>query len=233
MDLQMPEMDGLEATRLIRRTGQDMMRPYIVAMTANAMAGDRERCLAAGMNDYVSKPVRVKALVDALTRAAEAAAERRASAGEAPAEVGEPPETAAETGAASPARDDETQTPRAALAADAQALEQAALDNLLEALGGDEAFLAELVETFLEDAPVLLAEMRKAAQSGSAPDLRLHAHSLKSNSAEFGAMALNAICKKLEMMGKEEELAGAMPLVDEADAAYAAVLPALRALAGN
>jgi CheY-like chemotaxis protein len=64
MDVQMPEMDGLEASRRIVATGSD--RPRIVAMTANAMQGDREECLAAGMDDYVTKPIRVDALVEAL-----------------------------------------------------------------------------------------------------------------------------------------------------------------------
>jgi CheY-like chemotaxis protein len=71
MDVQMPEMDGLEASRRIvanARSGGE--RPRIVAMTANAMQGDREACLAAGMDDYVTKPIRVEALVEALMSAA-------------------------------------------------------------------------------------------------------------------------------------------------------------------
>jgi signal transduction histidine kinase/DNA-binding response OmpR family regulator len=69
MDVQMPEMDGLEATREIH-TRWPQLHPYIVAMTANAMEGDREMCLAAGMDDYMSKPIRVDALIEALTRSA-------------------------------------------------------------------------------------------------------------------------------------------------------------------
>jgi CheY-like chemotaxis protein len=67
MDLQMPEMDGLEATRHIRAAAPDH-RPHIIAMTANAMSVDREHCLAAGMDDYVSKPVRLEDLRAALER---------------------------------------------------------------------------------------------------------------------------------------------------------------------
>ncbi|MBK9125076.1 MAG: GAF domain-containing protein [Chloroflexi bacterium] len=70
MDVQMPEMDGLAATRVLRTDHSQSQLPYIIAMTANAMEGDREMCIAAGMNDYVSKPIRVQALVEALERAA-------------------------------------------------------------------------------------------------------------------------------------------------------------------
>jgi CheY-like chemotaxis protein len=66
MDVQMPEMDGLEATRRITAQWQANERPRIVAMTANAMQGDREACLAAGMDDYVTKPIRVDELVRAV-----------------------------------------------------------------------------------------------------------------------------------------------------------------------
>jgi CheY-like chemotaxis protein len=68
MDIQMPEMDGLEATRTIRKI-ENFIQPHIVAMTANAMQGDREMCLAAGMDDYVTKPFRVEELVEAIYKA--------------------------------------------------------------------------------------------------------------------------------------------------------------------
>ena len=76
MDVQMPEMDGLEASRRITAKGPPGQRPRIIAMTANAMQGDREACLAAGMDDYVTKPIRVDALVDALLRACAALGDR-------------------------------------------------------------------------------------------------------------------------------------------------------------
>ena len=68
MDVQMPEMDGLEASRQINKQWSRDQRPQIVAMTANAMQGDRELCIAAGMDDYITKPIRVEELVAALDR---------------------------------------------------------------------------------------------------------------------------------------------------------------------
>ena len=68
MDVQMPDMDGLDATRTIRKLTK-VTQPHIIAMTANAMEGDREMCLAAGMNDYISKPIRIPELVEALWKA--------------------------------------------------------------------------------------------------------------------------------------------------------------------
>jgi CheY-like chemotaxis protein len=69
MDVQMPELDGLEATRQIRQRWPDDARPRIIAMTANAMTEDRDACLAAGMDDHVAKPIRPDVLAEALARA--------------------------------------------------------------------------------------------------------------------------------------------------------------------
>ena len=81
MDVQMPEMDGLEATRrIVVRWPAASERPRIVAMTANAMQGDREECIAAGMDDYVTKPIRVDALVEALQGVTARGAGREAQA---------------------------------------------------------------------------------------------------------------------------------------------------------
>ncbi|MEZ4700742.1 MAG: response regulator [Rhodothermales bacterium] len=68
MDMQMPEMDGLEASRCIVEKYPEGQRPFIIALTANAMQGDKERCLAAGMNDYISKPIRIEDLKEAFAR---------------------------------------------------------------------------------------------------------------------------------------------------------------------
>ena len=71
MDMQMPDMDGLEATRRIVATYPEGQRPYIIALTANAMQGDRERCIEAGMDDYISKPIRLEDLQQAFERVPE------------------------------------------------------------------------------------------------------------------------------------------------------------------
>ncbi len=199
MDVQMPELDGLEATRRIRATFPAARQPYIIAMTANAMRGDRETCLAAGMNDYLSKPIRLEDVVAALRRSR---SEPAASAVEAAAE-------------AAPA---------------ALELDPAAL-TLLRQLGeGDPTFVEEMIGTFLEDAPRLLAGMRKALAEGDAPALRLCAHSLKSNSANFGASELAALCRELENAAKAGRLDDAPARVAEIEQAYGRVRGALEAL---
>lgn len=106
-------------------------------------------------------------------------------------------------------------------------LDPAALENLREMIGGDDAFLQELIDTFLGEAPQLLADMRQAVENEDAPLLRLAAHTLKSNSAEFGAMTLSSLCKQLEAMGKAGTLEGAAEMVTQAEAEYEQVKAAL------
>jgi len=89
MDMQMPEMDGLEATRRLRQRFRGANAPYIIAMTANAMPGDRERCLDAGMDDYVPKPIELEVLARALEQAAAAVAARRRADVLDPARIGQ------------------------------------------------------------------------------------------------------------------------------------------------
>jgi signal transduction histidine kinase/DNA-binding response OmpR family regulator len=199
MDMQMPEMDGLETTRQIHQRWQGKLHPYIVAMTANAMEGDRETCLAAGMDDYISKPIRVQSLIEALER-----------------------------GAAHVRTQIEEQTVNDKPTGDY--LSQASLDNLWNMVGGDTEVLAELVNTFLEDAPVLLGDLRRAVEMGDAGTVRLKAHSLKSNGADFGALGFSEMCRQMEMMGKSGQLEGAQALLRQLEAEYRQVEAALVAM---
>ena len=221
MDVQMPDMDGLEAAGHIVAEWPVEKRPRIIAMTANAMQGDREMCLEAGMNDYVSKPIRTERLIEALHQCRPLIDVKWDS------EIyGKMPSHAPQ---ADPVGD--------AGGADASAADTAAdelgatLRESLEKLtGGDKEFMAEIIDTFLEDAPDLVANMRKGVDQGNAADLRIAAHSLKSNSADFGAETLRELCKQAELLGKMGELDGADNLVSRAASEYAAVETALKTL---
>jgi signal transduction histidine kinase/DNA-binding response OmpR family regulator/HPt (histidine-containing phosphotransfer) domain-containing protein/PAS domain-containing protein len=227
MDIQMPELDGLEATRRIRHEWPAEQQPHVIAMTANAMQGDREMCLAAGMDGYISKPIRVEALVAALSKSrplqpsqatAGGNAALAAEAGAAVARNGEARGTASPADPEPPARPD------------AAVLDPAALNTLLSVLGGEFVYLAELIDSFLEDAPQLLAELNQFVEAGDAAGVRRVAHSLKSNGADFGATTFSDLCKELEMLGKSGALEGAAGLAARIGAEYDRVEAALTAL---
>ena len=189
MDVQMPEIDGLEASRRITGSNPTGDRPTIVAMTANAMEGDREMCLAAGMDDYVTKPIRVAELAEALRRAWSIRHE----------------------------------------AIDAAPVESIIdLDTYreLEAAAGAE-FAAELVATFLEEAPTMFADLRTAYTAADPDTFRRVAHSIKSNGATFGAVTLADLARELEIGALPS---GTAPL-DRLEAACAQATSALRTLA--
>ncbi len=102
-------------------------------------------------------------------------------------------------------------------------LDPAVLENLQEMVGGDAEFVLELIDIFFKDAPQMLKDMHQGLDSGDVAILRRAVHSLKSNSAEFGAHTLSALCQELETMCKTDALAGADELVGRIDAEYAQV----------
>jgi HPt (histidine-containing phosphotransfer) domain-containing protein len=95
---------------------------------------------------------------------------------------------------------------------DPAVLDAAALENLLAVVGGEFDFLVELIDSFLEEAPQLLAELGQCVEDGDAAGVRRVAHSLKSNGADFGATTFSGLCKDLEMVGKSGALEGATDL---------------------
>lgn len=107
-------------------------------------------------------------------------------------------------------------------------IDHSALETLLEAVGGDQAFLAELIGDFFAGAPQLLQAMRQALAAGDPAELRRAAHSLKSNSASFGAGVLEQLCRELEARGNDGRLSGAGALLDAIEAEYARVEQALQ-----
>jgi PAS domain S-box-containing protein len=181
MDVQMPELDGFEASREINRRWP-AARPRIVAMTANAMQGDRELCVAAGMDDYVAKPIRVEELVAALERSP---AHRDAAPPAAPAEP------------AAPA---------------AGAIDRAVFERLVATTGGP--FVAELIDTFGEDARELLATLRRTLAATDRDAFRRAAHSLKSTAESLGATGLAALARELEVAARAGSLDGAGARID-------------------
>jgi CheY-like chemotaxis protein/HPt (histidine-containing phosphotransfer) domain-containing protein len=168
MDVQMPEMDGVQATQRILERLADGERPWIVAMTAEVMRGDREGFLAAGMNDYVAKPIRPQELIAAITR--------------------------------TPSR----RKDRAATTVDGSrpSVDDAVLERLAESMGGDDAFVAELIDQFVTDSPALVAAARRGLEARDADEVRRAAHTLKSNAATFGANELADRSSRLEAAAK-------------------------------
>lgn len=217
MDVQMPDMDGLEATREIRRLWSEKHRPWIVAMTANAMQGDREMCLQAGMNDYVTKPIRLENVIASLKFGWESLQ----------GEVVEAPSTIAEDQALL-AGEDANLTASPVDGTDV--LDPSALKRLEELAGGDKAFLIEFIDTFLGGAPKMVGDMKKSVNDGDANTLRRVAHTLKSNSAALGASRLSTLCKELEDLGKSEVLNDAPEKVRQVELEFEPIEVALAAI---
>ena len=207
MDVQMPEMDGLEATRRARATWPDR-RLRIIAMTANAMGGDREMCLAAGMDDYVSKPVRPQVLSAALEAAATALAA--------------PP-------LATPSEPTSSPAAMPGSSEDGPVLDHTALAELLATVGDDPVFVGEVVDAFLADAPRQVAAMRTALAAGDLAALGRAAHTLKGNGRDLGATGLAEIARTIEEQARAGDVTDAGPRIDAAEAALARVASALEA----
>ena len=180
MDVQMPEMDGLAATAAIRQLeSKSGAHVPIVGVTAHAMKGDRERCLAAGMDGYISKPVRPAALfatIDEVVQSRPDSVARRA------------------------------EVPSAPAPADGQVLDEAALVALVS---GDVQLLQELAALFLEDSPLRLSEMRTALEAGDLPSLQRAAHTLKGSAGSLCGRRTAEAALRVEQFAEEGDLAQA------------------------
>ena len=201
MDIQMPEMDGLEATRALRaRKGAS---PYIVAMTANAMKVDREQALEAGMDDFLSKPVRPNDLAAALELAAIGSAKKDETVQ--PTQASGPP--IPEKATAGSAKKDETVQPTHASGQPIpeKALLKTMLETLRDIAGDDDpAFVQAVLTSYQNSAPDLLADIETALREGNLPHLNRAAHTLKSSGAMIGCAAFSARCADLEKASKAD-----------------------------
>jgi PAS domain S-box-containing protein len=215
MDVQMPELDGLEATRRIVAQVPAERMPYIVAMTANAMAGDREVCLAAGMHDYISKPVQMQAFNDALSRAQNFLMRRAAAA---------PPLAPQEASA----NHEGTAVDGAGVKSDAP-IDQAQIDELL-GLDDSGAVLADFIQMYTTQAPQRIAEITRALEEGDLKRLSQVAHSLKGASGNLGAGAVAEVARRIEAAGQGGHAEVIAPMLDEIRLRYAEAEVALKAL---
>ena len=204
MDCQMPVMDGFEAVRNLRaielETGR--RRTPVVALTANAISGDRERCLAAGMDDYLAKPFTRTRLMAKLARWSQASATA----------LSDPQRAAEAPGVSTPPSLD----PSALQAL--RALQRPGRPNLQN----------RIIDMFNLDGPRLLADLNKAAASLDTKALHLAAHTFKSCCANVGAVALEAICCDIENLARTADLSGAVARLDGIQAELERVLLALQ-----
>lgn len=210
MDIQMPEMDGLDATRMIRQN-LEIAQPYIVAMTAHAMQGDRENCLSVGMSDYISKPIRKQDLAAALARYA----------------------SSIEVTPRHPPDDDDLLNPTSQpespvdLELVTDTGEPLDLENMpildihvLKEITSEQSFVKEVYHSFLSDAPIRIQAIKTALDSSDASALEQAAHAFKSLSSCIGAMTLFHLCKHMEVAGKSGQLTSAIPLFQRLESDY-------------
>ena len=213
MDVQMPDMDALEASRVIHEEWPAEQCPRIVAVTANAMQSDREECLAAGMDDYLAKPIQINALQEALERAGLWTRVHRRS-----------------TSPLSPVK-----TAPLTLEAEKQvepgpALDRAVLSELRQLQGeGEPDIVQELAEAFEFETPPLLEALCQAVAEGQPEQLKRAAHNLKGSSHNLGARTMAALSAELETLGKHGTVEGAAELVTRLEQEYLRVCQALAA----
>jgi len=191
MDIQMPEMDGYEATAEIRqREGNERHTP-IIAMTAHALQGDREKALSAGMDDYLSKPVRPEQLDRVLERWTSQVPEPRPTPRKSP-----------------------RQAMNTASSVSGGSLDQTVLADLrlIQQEGGGD-IVERLVETFLSETPTHLVALREIAGRGEAQTFRRTAHALNGICRGVGASGMASICLDLERLGDSGDLTPALPLL--------------------
>jgi len=188
MDCQMPQMDGFAASGLIRihETEQGLRRLPIIALTANALTGDRERCLAAGMDDYLSKPFDLGQLRELLQRwlpsqlVSSTAAEGEPEADEITAGMPEP----------------------SGISAALQSDQVFDLDGLVERMG-DREYLALFVGKYIETTEQLMLELEAAITEGNRAAVNLNSHSIKGAAASIGAEVMRGIAQQIEASAKD------------------------------
>jgi two-component system, sensor histidine kinase and response regulator len=190
MDVQMPEMDGFEATKIIREMEEEGKHTPIIAMTAHAMKGDRERCLKAGMDDYVSKPIEPQEMFRVIEKW-----------------TNPPSHKDGMPSVISPKEEKQVEN----IPLD--------METTLKRFDGDKEFLMELMLEFLDHLPQQLETLVEAAKKGDVKLLEREAHTIKGAAGNLGASNLADLALKLEMHGRNGELSGVVELIENLKAA--------------
>ena len=209
MDVQMPEMDGLQATKMIREDqSASRRRVPIVAITAQAMKGDRERCLESGMDDYLTKPVRSAQLYEKIGMVVGLAREREEREGH-PAAPPERDSALRERGGTDVDVVSHADLPPLASAG------TRAMAAAMKAVDGDPELLTDIARIFLSEMPRLLGEIEGAISGTDAVLLRRAAHTIKGGLRLFGAEAAYDLACRLESLGREADFeAASEPFVE-------------------
>lgn len=209
MDVQMPEMDGIETTQKIRKDWPPDRQPRIIAMTAHSLEGDRERFLSAGMDDYLSKPVQIIELVMALEKCINIISSTESQ-----------PLVPAKEAAHSTGPNGH--------------IDWAVLESYKEIMGEEsESFVRELIQSYLQNTTELFQDLKLAREKQDVSTFHRLAHTLKSSSASLGAMHLSEMCKDMELNSKDTLSAVAEMKFDQANIEFVQVSTALSSWKGH
>jgi len=227
MDVQMPDMDGFETTAAIR-AGERISGKHLplLALTAHAMRGDRERCLEAGFDGYVSKPIRFQDLFDAIDELAPPGPEPSLAPQPPPVSLAGPPHSNGITRAA-----DGVPVASASESGSGERLAAFAEEAALESTGGDRGLLQELIGIFLAEAPVWMRDLEGALRRRDAAEVHRIAHTIKGAVDSCGAARAYDAAMLLERMARDGELEGAPAAFATLDRELVRLRPELAAYA--
>ena len=198
MDVQMPEMNGFEATQAIRAKEGEAKHTPIIAMTAHAMKGDRERCLQAGMDDYISKPIEPQELFDAIEKWTKS--------------QGKEKDLSPFTLHLSPQKS-EVACSEFIEQREIHGIEPIDLESALRRFEGDKEFFKEMLQEFLSYVPKQLDKLAEAIKTGEAKVVETEAHSLKGAAGNLGAQPIADLALRLESLGRTKDLAEAKKII--------------------